>query len=245
MPQTLRIDLDRSSPMPLYHQIATAIEHAIDSGQVVPGEFLENEVSLAARLNVSRPTARQAMQDLVERGRLLRRRGVGTQVAPAPVRRPLELTSLHEDLARAGRTPRTEVLAYETLAADRDLAARLEVPEGAEVVHIRRLRFADGGPLAVMSNHVRAEWAPSRSDLGASGLYALLRQRGLVAKVAHERVGARLATAAEARILDEKPRAALLTMTRTAYTEDGAVVDVGDHVYRASRYEFSTTVFAR
>ena len=40
MPQTLRIDLDRSSPVPLYHQVATAIDAAIEDGRMQPGEFL-------------------------------------------------------------------------------------------------------------------------------------------------------------------------------------------------------------
>lgn len=243
MPQVLRIDLDRSSPTPLYHQIATVIDAAIEAGTLTPGEFLENEVALAARLNVSRPTARQALQELVVRGRLLRRRGVGTQVAAIPVRRPLELSSLHEDLVKAGRRPGTRVLHYEPMRAGGDLAERLQVPEGTELVQVQRLRLADGEPLAVLTNLLRAEWAPSPEELGEIGFYALLRERGLVAKVAHERVGARLASAAEARVLEEKPRAALLTMSRTAYTEDGLVLEVGDHIYRASRYEYSITLF--
>lgn len=244
MPQTLRIDLDRSSPVPLYHQVATAIDAAIEDGRLQPGEFLENEVALAARLGISRPTARQALQDLVERGRLVRQRGVGTHVAPARVRRPVELTSLHDDLTKSGRKPSTEVLEHRTVSASAEVAEALELPEGTEVVMIRRLRMADGEPLAVLTNYVPLDIAPTVEELAVSGLYDLLRSRGAKPKVARQRIGARSATAAEARTLGEKPRAALLTMERTAYDDNGKGIEFGQHIYRASRYMFDTMLFA-
>ncbi len=244
MTQPLRIDLDRSSPVPLYHQVATAIDTAIEDGRLAPGEFLENEVALATRLGISRPTARQALQDLVDRGRLVRKRGVGTQVAPARIHRPVELTSLFGDLLKDGRTPTTQLLAWETVKADQDVAVALEVPEGTEVAHIRRLRLADGEPLAMMSNYVPIAIAPTAEEMTEGSFYDALRAHGAVPKVARQRIGARTATAAEAKMLHEAPRAALLTMERTAYDEAGNAVEFGQHIYRASRYMFDTTLFA-
>lgn len=244
MADPLRIDLDRASPVPLYHQVATAIEARIEDGVLRPGDFLENEIALAARLGISRPTARQALQDLVDKGRLVRKRGVGTQVAPERIRRSVELTSLQSDLERAGRRPSTEVLGVEPMPADAEVAAALEVALGDPVVWIRRLRRADGEPLALMSNVLRAEIAPSAEEIAEHGLYEWLRSRGIVPKVARQRIGARSATAAESRALGEPPHAALLTMERTAYDSAGAVIEFGRHVYRASRYMFDTTLFA-
>ncbi|MFV0406652.1 MAG: GntR family transcriptional regulator [Propioniciclava sp.] len=244
MPQTLRIDLDRSSPTPLYHQVATAIEAAIDGGQLEPGEFLENEISLANRLNISRPTARQALQDLVDRGKLLRRRGVGTQVAPQPIRRPVELTSLNDTLDQEGRHPTTDVIAYTPTTADDEVATHLGIDPGAEVVYLERIRLADGEPIALLTNYLPATIAPSEADLAETGLYSLLRARGYIPKAAHQRIGARLATAAEARTLHINTRAALLTMERTAYSDDGTVLEFGRHIYPASRYEYEATLFA-
>lgn len=244
MGEPLRIDLDRSRAVPLYQQVASAIDAAIAEGRLAPGEFIEHEVPLAARLGISRPTARQALQDLVDRGRLVRKRGVGTQVAPPRIHRPVELTSLFGDLVRGGRKPSTTLLVREEITADTELADVLEVPEGTPVVHIRRLRMADDEPLAVMTNYVPASIAPSEEELATGGLYDGLRAHGAVPKVARQRIGARSATAAEARMLDEPPRAALLTMERIAYDETGRVIELGRHIYRASRYEFDTTLFA-
>jgi DNA-binding GntR family transcriptional regulator len=242
--ETLRIELDRSSPVPLYHQVATAIEEHIQSGTLTAGDFLENEVALAARLGISRPTARQALQELVDKGRLVRKRGVGTRVAPERIRRTVELTSLQADLERAGRHPSTEVLDYETVGADADVAAAMEIPVGTPVLHVERLRLADDEPLAVLRNYLYVQTAPSREELETHGLYEALRMRGIQPAVARQRIGARTATEAEAKTLDEEPHSALLTMERTAYDDTGKVVEFGRHIYRASRYMFDATLFA-
>src|ERR1700733_12843466 len=90
----LTVDLDRSSPVPLYYQVSRQIEAAIDAGDLAPGDRLENEISLADRGGLSRPTMRRAIQELVDKGLLVRRRGIGTQVVHGRVKRPMDLTSL-------------------------------------------------------------------------------------------------------------------------------------------------------
>ena len=244
MPEQLRIPLDRSSPVPLYHQVATAIDAAIADGTLAPGEFLENEVALARRLGISRPTARQALQDLVDRGRLVRRRGVGTQVAPPRIHRPVGLTSLHDDLVAAGRTSGTRLLLYRVEEADAQVAEALDVPVGSEVVHLERLRTVDDEPLALLVNRVPATLAPRPDELERTGLYDALRDRGARPKVAHQRIGARGATEPESRLLGEPAHAAVLTMERVAYDATGRAVEYGRHLYRASRHVFETTLFA-
>jgi DNA-binding GntR family transcriptional regulator len=244
-PTMLRITLDRSSPVPLYHQMATAIEKDIETGALAPGERLENEIALAGRLKVSRPTARRALQELVDLGMLVRQRGIGTQVAPIRVRRKVDLTSLFDDLASSGRRPTTTVLEYSVGPATPEVSGVLEIPLGSEVVTVRRLRYADREPLALMINHMALDIAPTHEELNDLGLYAALRERGIEIHMAQQHIGARAAAAAEARLLDEKPKAALLTMERTAYDASGRAIEHGVHVYRASRYNFSTTLFAQ
>ncbi len=242
--QQLRIELDRTSPVPLYHQVTQAIQSAIDDGRLAPGELLENEISLAARLGISRPTARQALGELVDQRQLIRKRGVGTHVAPVTIHRPITLTSLHDDLSKIGKSPTTVVLEHEVVPASQEVAVALDIPAGTEVVRLRRLRLAAGEPIAVMTNFLPKAIAPTREELEAAGLYDCLRGRGIKPRIARQRIGARTATAAEARMLDEGPRTALLVMERTAFDESGAAVEFGQHIYRASRYTFDTTLFA-
>ena len=237
--------IDRSSPTPLYFQLAQAIEGAITGGALPAGSRLENELLLAERYGLSRPTVRRAVQELVDKGLLVRKRGVGTQVIQPHVHRSVELTSLYEDLDRAGDEPTTEVLSLERVPASADVAAELHLDEGTEVVVLRRLRRSRGEPLALLTNYLPGRFTPTEEELGARGLYQYLRGQGVHLRVAHQRIGARLARGEEARLLDEPPRAALLTMQRTAFDDQGVAIEFGRHVYRASRYDFEATLVGR
>ena len=123
----LDITLDRNSPVPLYHQLAQSIEQAIASGLLAPGDRLENELALTSRLGLSRPTARQAIQELVKKGLLVRKRGVGTQVVRSQFRRDERLSSLNEDLAKAGKRPGTRLLELSVGELDADVRDAVNV----------------------------------------------------------------------------------------------------------------------
>ncbi|MBH5337662.1 GntR family transcriptional regulator [Streptomyces pactum] len=231
--------MDRASPVPLYFQLAQQLEAAIEGGRLPPGTLLGNEIQLAARVGLSRPTVRQAIQTLVDKGLLVRRRGVGTQVMHGKVRRPVELSSLYDDLEAAGRHPATEVLRHTTAPAPAEAAAALEIPAGTEVVLIERVRLAHGEPVAHLRNHLPVGLLElDRAELAGTGLYRLLRAAGITLHSARQTVGARAATAEEGERLDEPAGAPLLTMERTAFDETGRPVEFGSHVYRASRYSF-------
>jgi DNA-binding GntR family transcriptional regulator len=242
-PVALPIQVDRNSPVPLYFQVAQHLEHLIESGELAVGTRLENEIDLADRLRLSRPTMRRAIEYLVDRGLLVRKRGVGTQVVHVKVQRQVELTSLYDDLAKTHRDPHTRVLSFATEPAPDALALELGIPQGTEVYVFERLRYAGDEPLALMRNHVPADLLRlTPEDLEAQGLYNLLRANGINLRIAKQSIGARAATTAEARALDETKGAPLLTMVRAAYDDQGRAVEHGSHIYRASRYSFDLTL---
>jgi len=237
------IQVDRNSPVPLYFQVAQHLEHLIESGDLATGTRLENEIDLADQLGLSRQTMRRAIEYLVGRGLLLRKRGIGTQVVQAKVTREVELTSLYDDLAKTGRDPSTTVVSFSTEPAPDALAAEFGLAAGTPVYVFERLRFAGAEPLALMRNHVPEHLMRlSAADLEAQGLYNLFRANGISMRIAKQSIGARAATAAEARALGERKGAPLLTMERSAYDEQGRAVEHGRHVYRASRYRFDLTL---
>lgn len=236
------IVVDRTSDVPLHQQISHALRAAISSGQLAPGSRVENEIDLAARLGLSRPTVRRAMEDLVHSGLVTRRRGSGTVVAPSQVRRQLKLTSLFDDLEAEGLRPTTTVLEFSIAVGAPETTALLGLEPKSGVLTIRRLRFAGGEPLAILMNELPSEIAPDHSTLGVSGLYASLRKKGVVVAGATQRIGARLATPAEAELLGEKAGAALLTLDRVAYSDSGRIIEHGHHAYRASMYSFDMSI---
>ena len=243
MNHDLEITLDRSSPVPLYHQVASAFETAIRDGSLPAATRLENEIALAKRYSLSRPTMRQAMEQLVRDGLVVRRRGVGTQVVGAPVRRNLKLSSLYNDLQEEGARPRTTVLAFELAQADRDVAEQLNLATGAEVHHMIRLLTVDGRPLALMENWIPRSIADvEQAELETDGLYNLLRRAGIDFRMAHQTVGATIADAEQAELLHTEVGAPLVLMDRTALDSRGVAVECGHHVYRADMYSFDITL---
>jgi DNA-binding GntR family transcriptional regulator len=238
--------VNRSSPVPLYFQVAEQIERAIHDALLLPGDRIANEVALADQLGLSRPTVRQAIQTLVDKGLLVRKRGVGTQVVNAPIRRTVELTSLYDDLARSGLRPTTKVLGLELVAADDKAAARLNLPEGEQVWRLERLRSVKDEPLALMCNLVPDTVTNlSRLDLEATGLYEHFRSQAINLRVAHQVIGARTVDAREAGLLGIRRGDPVLTMERTSYDDQGRAVEYGMHLYRPDRYAYEATLVDR
>ncbi len=238
--------IDRSSPVPLYHQLAQQLTAAIENGVLKPGDSFENELALAERVDLSRPTVRRAIAELVARGLLVRRRGVGTTVASQVIHRRDELTSLHDDMTRRGRQPTTTVLAIEVKVRHAPAALALGLPAEAPLVFVERLRFADGIPTAIMHNWLPIRFAHlTREDLESGSLYAFLRANGARPAVAHQTIGARRPDPRERRLLALSTGDPLLTMTRRTYDAEGTGLEYGDHCYRFDQYAFDVTVHDR
>ncbi|HEX8509444.1 MAG TPA: GntR family transcriptional regulator [Propionibacteriaceae bacterium] len=240
----LDITLDRNSPVPLYHQLAKSIEHAISSGVLAPGDRLENEVALTSRLGLSRPTARQAIQELVKMGLLVRKRGVGTQVVRSQFRRDERLSSLNEDLEKAGRRPGTRLLEWTVGDLDPEIRDAIDATglTDRKFTKLRRLRLADDIPLALLTNYLPAHLELNEAELELRGLYACLRSQGVNLKIAHQQISARLMTEEEAELFDEKTPAACLTVDRIAYDDVGRFVEFGRHTYHAAHYSIQSSL---
>ncbi|MET0991093.1 MAG: GntR family transcriptional regulator [Lacisediminihabitans sp.] len=243
---TLFEGIDRSGPVPLYFQLARRIEDAIEDGRLPPGTKLENELKLAEDLRISRPTVRRAIQELVTRGLLVRRRGIGTQVVHGKISRKLELTSLFDDLVRDGKKPTTEVLLNEVVAPTAEVAEALDLAPGQLVLHTRRFRSVDDDPLALLENFLPAGIIEFSSEqLAEHGLYQLLRARGATMRVAKQRIGARGATREEAKLFGIASGSPVLTMARTLYGDGGQAIEYGKHSYVPETYSFEMTLVER
>ena len=242
------VEVDRTSRVPLYYQVAIALQEAIEGGRLAPGLRLENEIQLADGLGLSRPTMRRAMEHLVEQGLIVRRRGIGTTVIQPRVRRPPQLTSLYDELEAAGLHPTTTVLSLGIAPAPPAAAGALGVAVGTPVYTIVRLRRADRNPLAHMVNYLPTTLPSLPPDvltvqaLQSTGLYHLLRSSGVHLHAADESIGARRATPGEARLLQERRGAAVLDLERTTYDDEGRVTEYALHLYAASRYRFGLSL---
>jgi DNA-binding GntR family transcriptional regulator len=242
LPEEVFAKLNREGPVPLYLQVAERLESLIADGLLATGARLENEIAISEKFNLSRPTIRRALQVLVDKGLLVRRRGVGTQVVPGPRNRRAELASLYDDLVRSGQVPTTEVLIYEKVPPSKELIHHLGVEVDRPVLHIRRLRFADGLPVALIDNHLFDFPQEFRDELQHRGLYEILRERGVILRVARQVVSARASTETEAKLLDLNAGSPILTLERSAFDQSGHLVEIGRTLYRPDRYKIEFTL---
>ncbi|MBO0980191.1 UTRA domain-containing protein [Microbacterium sp. SD291] len=117
---------------------------------------------------------------------------------------------------------------------------------GADVVYIRRQRSTDGVPVAVLENYLPQEFRDiTTDDLGARGLYQILRARGVTIRIAKQKIGARRAEDDESTLLDIDEGGPVLTMERIAFDDSGRAIEYGHHCYRPDMYSFETTLVAK
>jgi len=231
---------------PKYEALRAQLEADIRAG-LRPHDPLPSERKLMASYGVSRMTVRQALGMLADDGLVYRVQGSGTFVAdPATISKSLTLTSFSEDITARGMVPGSSSQRLERIEADADVAQDLHRSPGAPVVHIQRVRTADGSPMCLEDVWVPAELLPD--DLGSAplgSLYALFDDLGIAPEVADQTLRATTVTTAQAALLGVAPHSPAFVVTRVTYTSDGRPIERGHSIYRADRYDFRVSVQRR
>ncbi|MET9432191.1 MULTISPECIES: GntR family transcriptional regulator [unclassified Streptomyces] len=224
-----------SVPEPKYLHLKTVISEALDSDFAV-GEILPNERELAARFGVARATLRQALEQLELEGRLQRRRGVGTTVAPP--RMGVDVSTTRHQWPDPGDEAWEPVDCVSTVPPA--AVARLLdlVPDADEAVHaVRRLRVTAGQPVAAEQLYVPAVSVPDltaiKAPTGPARARTVLRELQRLTLEGQERaVELGSARADDAKELDRLPGAPVLVVT-TRYVAQGRTAAVSVATYRA------------
>lgn len=232
--------LDKASFTPIYFQIQTQLLHKIQSGQLRAGDPLPSEEELGRIFNVSRMTARHALQALKSQGFASRHKGQGTFVSRPRVEKDIaHLSGFTAEMNALGMKPTSRLLEAETIPAAADLASRLSIPLGSPTFHLRRLRLADEVPVAIEDVWLSQQLFPGIEKLNfiRLSLYQTLREQyGIRVSRADEVLEARSASRREADLLQITPRSSLLVMSRTLWSVDGKPVESAHSLYRGDRY---------
>jgi GntR family transcriptional regulator len=144
---------------PLTDQVYELLLKEILIGKFQAGALLPSENQLAETYNVSRPTIRAAFTRLLDRGYVVRHRGIGTFVAERPnITDPLyRLLDIQERISTRGYTPGFQQIKTELIKADDFLARVLEVPKDSPILNIHKVYTADGKPIVLFINYI-PEW---------------------------------------------------------------------------------------
>ena len=228
---------DRNVATPLYLQLAQGLRQAIGAGFVEGGNALPSERLLSEQTGASRVTIRRALEQLIGEGLIVRRHGSGTYLAPRIQQPGSELTGFSSDTQNRGASPGS-VWIMKTLApANEEQAIALGLKVGAPVVHLARIRLANGEPLAIEDAIVAADLLPPIDEIGDS-LYAALAVKKNRPVRGSQRLTASLATSIEAGLLSIQENSEVLRIERRTFRHDGTPVELTRSAYRGDRYEF-------
>jgi GntR family transcriptional regulator len=228
--------LSRASPKG--KQLRSIMEDLIDA--LKPGDPLPSERELAERYAVARMTVRAEVTRLAAEGMVERVQGRGTFVAEARVAQAAALSSFTEDMRARGLTAGSQVLGQGTIPADDLVAGRLGIAPGAPVVRVRRVRTADGEPMALEEAFLAADrfGALAGEDLEGASLFTVLEERFDVRfPVADQQVVAVEIVGDDADLLRVAPGRAGLRFHTILLDADERPLAYAWSLFRGDRYE--------
>ena len=228
--------LDKGSYIPLYMQLYSRLIKMIESAELKPGDKLASEREMADSLNVSRITARQAIQALLESGLVYREQGRGTFIAERKMRGLMGFASFTDDINSRGYQPGSRVLTQELIHVGEQIQKTIKVGPEDPVLHLVRLRLADGEPVAIQASYIPYHLVPGleQEDLNGRSLFRVLREKYFIYPYWTEaEIEAVSATAEEARLLDVKPKDPLLVVRGLTFTDSFEIVESVRTAYRS------------
>ncbi|TDU78204.1 GntR family transcriptional regulator [Streptomyces sp. KS 21] len=248
--------------VPRYVQIADEIVQQIRAGVLGAGDMVPSESELVDRYGVSGGTIRKAMVEVRASGLVETRHGKGSIVkARPPVRhrssdrfrrthRQEGRAAYLAESAQSGAEAKVSVLFIGPMEAPEDIAGRLGVEAGTQVLARRRLYFRNGTPVETASSYLPWDVVKDIPELfaenpGGGGIYARLEEHGHVFAEFVETLQARLASKAETSELALSPGAPVVHLVRDAVTEAGRVVEVCDTLMAADQFVFEYRIPAR
>ena len=233
----------------LVKRVADALREQITSGQLAPGARLISEVALAQRLEISRPTLREAMRILAREGFIDIKHGVGAFVADEQRLIWSRLDSIRSftDLIRSvGGKPGDRRVTVQRTTAPKDVAEAIEIAPQTPVCLIKRVRLIDGAPLAVANEYIPL--AGQTEDFGrlkafaGGSLFKFLGERcGVTLARSNVVIAAVRADAERARLLEVRAGTPLLLLRETHYDPAGKSVLFTVNHHNSNLVQFTLT----
>jgi GntR family transcriptional regulator len=223
--------------VPRYYEIEQALRARL--AVLDPDSPLPSDAQLCEEFGVSRMTARNAVQRLVQEGLVYRLPGKGTYVADSGAHRQASnLTTFTKEMRRHGRVPSSRLLERATRAATSAEQRRLRLDEGSSVVAVRRIRLADGEPVAIEHAVLREDCAPGvlEAELESGSLHEALVAAGRIPTEGRALIGSEPAEAEEAALLGVPEGWPLLVERRLILDQDSVPLELTESRYAAGRY---------
>lgn len=238
------IKLDKNIPIPLYYQLKNVLLAYIKEQNSDLESLIPTEVEISEHFGISRPTVRQAINELVVEGYLYRVKAKGTFISKPKIRQDflLILDSFNNEMRKKGLTPSTKVLSIELHECDAKVGEALRLSSGSKVFKLSRLRYANNEPIVFVVTYLPFDRCPDilSKDFEANSMYEILEKEwGLLIARVQRSLESILAGEFEARLLEIEKGAPIQYFESIAYLSDGSPIEYSLAKYRGDRNKFT------
>lgn len=233
-------------PSPKYLEIQNLLLQRIKNGDYQEGQLIPKEVDLAEQLNVSRPTVRHAIRNLVQGGYLERRKKRGTIVTQTKIKQQFThvIESYNTEIQNNGLVAKTQVLNFSTEKASNEVAEALTIKPNTEVYKLVRLRSADNKPVVFVVTYLPIAQLPDlqKIDFTHHSLYSELAKAGLEITHVSRKIEVHPATEEEAQLLETDIKAPIFYFHTIGFTKDHRALEYSIASYRGDLNYFMVEI---
>ena len=233
-------------PSPKYLEIQNLLLQRIKNGDYQEGQLIPKEVDLAEQLNVSRPTVRHAIRNLVQAGYLERRKKRGTIVTQTKIKQQFThvIESYNTEIQNNGLVAKTQVLNFSTEKANDEVAEALTIKPNTEVYKLVRLRSADNKPVVFVITYLPIAQLPDlqKIDFTHHSLYSELAKAGLEITHVSRKIEVHPATKEEAQLLETDIKAPIFYFHTIGFTKDHRALEYSIASYRGDLNYFMVEI---
>lgn len=230
------------SRVPLYHQIYSVLKDAILGGTIIFGEKIATELQIAEVFQVSRITAKRALDELAAEKLIARQRGKGSHVihkwVPSPVKIPL--IGMLQNMTELFHHSSTKSISIEQSVPDSATGAELGLEENEKVHRVIRVHSnEDGEPYVYYESWtVGIKRGFTERSLRKHSRLEMIKHNGINLVRVEQTLSAEPATRRVASALDVAPGVALLSLTRRSFDASGGTVDILHGLYNPRLFKY-------
>lgn len=243
-----QLQVNKDIPVPLYYQLEQSLLRLIKKNVLSEGDLIPSEIDISTRLNISRPTVRQALNSMVESGYLVRNRGIGTFVTKPKITDQffIKLESYNDEMLRQDLVPKTKVLSFKKIRGIERINEKLNLDYSKSLIHLERLRYADDTPIVYLDTYLPYdEFSELLSfNLEQHSLYDLMKTKaGYDVEHAQRYIESVLAKEHEAKLLEIDVNDPICLTKSTSYVKDNKPVEYSVARYRGDKTKFLVEIY--
>jgi len=243
------MSIDKNSLLPLYHQVEESIRQDIANRIYLSGQSIPTELELQEKFNVSRETIRKAVNNLVLAGLVEKRKGVGTFVThPKIVHRIGHIYGSSEEILARGMIPSTTFIERKEINPPEPMRQEMAIEKGATVIKVKRLRFVNEEPVAILSSYLPKDLVPdlARVKFRGNSLYKTLEEiYHLTLSEGDEIIEAGSIRGKDAELLRIRKASPVLVVRRLTYLDNSRVIEKLTALYRSDKFKYQVKLKGR